>query len=489
MSERAAVLFANEVFYRAFADRDLAAMVAERDSLLQLLGSVSRADDVRAAAATLANDGRHWCDCDRLTVFQSRGRRLAAVAMSGVDGLDRRATQVRELEQLARKALHDADAANAVVWSAHNEIFDDYADLSGARWVSIAPLRDGGGALVGALAAEMLQADPPPHVEPRVARLAEETQGLFALSATSWRNAPAALRVPIEFLRSLRSVRRFVCCSVICVAMAGLLAAPANFSIDAQGEAQPVNQHDLFAPADAEVVSIEVAHNQCVLAGQVLLRLDSAMLDFEWERLRGEMRTVDSEYMAAQATRTVPASERSPNEGSVWSARLAQLRARRDGLQRQLDLLAVRRESLVVRSPAAGRVLTWEIDRRLQTRPVARGQRLLSIAEVDGPWQVELRLPDNLLGHLEASRDSHHLRYRLATAPAVEQTAVITEIAGSVTSIDGGRPMARLVAPLGRSRQLTHPGVTVTGHIDCGRRPLGFVWFHEIIDFVRARWL
>jgi hypothetical protein len=33
------------------------------------------------------------------------------------------------------------------------------------------------------------------------------------------------------------------------------------------------------------------------------------------------------------------------------------------------------------------------------------------------------------------------------------------------------------------------PGATVVAKIDCGRRALGFVWFHDLIEFVQTRLL
>ena len=31
------------------------------------------------------------------------------------------------------------------------------------------------------------------------------------------------------------------------------------------------------------------------------------------------------------------------------------------------------------------------------------------------------------------------------------------------------------------------PGATVTAHVHCGKRPLGYVWLHEAIAFVQSK--
>ncbi|MCE9548564.1 MAG: hypothetical protein K8T25_24065, partial [Planctomycetia bacterium] len=33
------------------------------------------------------------------------------------------------------------------------------------------------------------------------------------------------------------------------------------------------------------------------------------------------------------------------------------------------------------------------------------------------------------------------------------------------------------------------PGATVTGRIYCGRRAIGYVWFHDVIAFIRSKLL
>ncbi|MBS0260866.1 MAG: hypothetical protein JSS02_02830 [Planctomycetes bacterium] len=31
------------------------------------------------------------------------------------------------------------------------------------------------------------------------------------------------------------------------------------------------------------------------------------------------------------------------------------------------------------------------------------------------------------------------------------------------------------------------PGATVLAKIHCGRRPLGYVWLHDVYDFIKSR--
>ena len=49
-------------------------------------------------------------------------------------------------------------------------------------------------------------------------------------------------------------------------------------------------------------------------------------------------------------------------------------------------------------SPAAGTVITWDLEARLKERPVARGQELMRVGDLGGQWQLELHMPEDRLG-------------------------------------------------------------------------------------------
>ena len=57
-------------------------------------------------------------------------------------------------------------------------------------------------------------------------------------------------------------------------------------------------------------------------------------------------------------------------------------------------------------SPIDGQILTWDVEPQLlESRPVQRGQVLLAVGDLAGPWQLELRLPDDHAGYvLEAEQ-------------------------------------------------------------------------------------
>ena len=66
----------------------------------------------------------------------------------------------------------------------------------------------------------------------------------------------------------------------------------------------------------------------------------------------------------------------------------------------QWELYKIKQLELDVKSPINGLVVTWDLQNRLIHRPVQRGQVLLRVANPDGPWQLELHMPENRIGHV-----------------------------------------------------------------------------------------
>ncbi|MGC4003104.1 MAG: HlyD family efflux transporter periplasmic adaptor subunit [Pirellulales bacterium] len=156
-------------------------------------------------------------------------------------------------------------------------------------------------------------------------------------------------------------------------------------------------------------------------------------------------------------------------------------------------MLDRRRDALVVRSPQRGRVLTWNPIETLSGQPVRRGQALLTVADPSGPWIAELRIDEDEAGYVRSAIDSAHsaandrtltIEVRAASVPDDRMAAKLITLAERSEHDPvwgtGLRAEARLIetpatATLG-------PGTAASARIPCGRRPLGFVWFRDVID-------
>ncbi|MGE0759835.1 MAG: efflux RND transporter periplasmic adaptor subunit, partial [Pirellulaceae bacterium] len=281
----------------------------------------------------------------------------------------------------------------------------------------------------------------------------------------------------------------------IVAAVAGvILLAPADFDVRAEGTLQPMERREVYAPAAGVVQEIHVRGGQQVAAGDVLVTLRSAELESELARLAGELQTARRQYQSVQAARrqaVLPGGEARFQAGQL-AAEEERLKELMRGLELQHGHRVAQREELTIRSPLAGQVLTWEVDRLLRARPLRPGQRLMTIAQVDGPWVLELRLADADVGHVMAARHEASaplpVSFRATNNPSRAQRARVTSIAEWTDSQDSAGPSLQATATLDEPVAAgSHPGTSVVARIHLGQRARGFVWFRDLWEFVRLR--
>jgi biotin carboxyl carrier protein len=272
-----------------------------------------------------------------------------------------------------------------------------------------------------------------------------------------------------------------------------LVVVPADFQVEAEGQLQPAARRNLFAPGDAVVDEVRVVHGAEVRQGDVLLRMHSPALDLEQSRLSGELQTAQARLVAVRAARSRPQDSADADEQQLASEE-EQLVEQIAGLTKQLSVVEQMRKELVVTSPLAGIVLTWNTHESLDARPVKQGQLLLTVADPSGPWHVEIEVPDADAGHvIDAQRGSATplpVSFLLASDPAVTHHGALERLAQATDTKSGNSAAQGIAVVDGKLPASARAGGRVTARIHCGRQSLGYVWLHDLIDFVRTSiWL
>ena len=150
-----------------------------------------------------------------------------------------------------------------------------------------------------------------------------------------------------------------------------------------------------------------------------------------------------------------------------------------------------------MRSPIDGRVVTWNVEDRLRGRPVNRGENLLEIADPTSDWELEVMMPEYRMGHIAKAATSIGRQVAGDVLPG-DQSRARSWKARSKKSIAAPKSAAKRAtrcwsACRSISRQLREVigdpkiGATATAKIHCGKRAIGYVWFHDLVDFVRAK--
>jgi len=489
--------------------------------------------DPVATAFVLANEARRIIGCDRVSVLVRRRRKLRLEAVSGQESVERRASAVQAIEALVRVVttagdpLWHPDSARELPPQIEEEL-EHYIDESHATALAIIPLekpkptpvvKPGGNDAVAVARAE---AGPGVVPEPIGALVAEwfststfddgkrarvdlvAEHGQMALS-----NALTHTGLPLYGLLDLMGKSRVLTTArnlprtvlALVSALAALLALfliPAELRLEGKGTLEPVHRRDVFARIDGVVEKLESAldHGAGVKAEQLLATLRNTDLEVTLTDVLG--RKASSEEQLVATRRAVLEDKKiSADEKTRLAGRAAQLQREIESLEAQRKLYDTKKLDLEVRSPIDGVIVTWQVRDRLMLRPVEKGQSLMSIADKTGPWELEVHMPDNRLGHVnravlaakQAGRDLI-VDYIVATDPGTRHYGTVKEIheQAEVRGEAGNTVLVRVtIDPERHEKEELGAGATVTARISCGKRPLGYVWFHDVLSFIQSQ--
>jgi multidrug efflux pump subunit AcrA (membrane-fusion protein) len=489
--------------------REFRDQAARLSRFQQFTERVHRSLDLKTTAYELANEGRLFLECDRVSVLGCRGSKCFILAVSGVDTFSRRANIIRLVERLCTAVVPTGEALwypmAADVWSPKiQDRLHAYLDEAHVRTLAVVPLLVAGpeeargrSRLLGALVVEKFHEDP----DDRMLATVEAVRRHGSLAV---QNATEIHDIPLSgFFRGIGRARRnlskfglvkfLVLLSAVAAAGWALARVPLDFQIEARGELQPCRLRDVFAPNDGRISDLRTEHGGQVKANQILAVLRKPELDLEWKRVEGELQTAQKKLLAVESERL-----RNPREGEVPRGQHGELTAQEEelrqlvrGLQQQLEILQRQLTDLEVRSPIEGAVVTWNVRELLEARPVSRGQILMTLADLAGPWQLELRVPDRRVAHvLAAQRElgtNLDVFFTLATDPGLKLRGTLQHL-GMRTEIGDSHEAFVLAKVAIDRREIPEliPGTTVVTKIHCGRRAAGYVWLHELIDTVRT---
>lgn len=491
-------------FLRRREIRELRQISSQSRQFEQFIYQLHNSLNSRVVAAELANEGRRYIGCDRVSVALRRGRQFRLKAVSSVDVINRGSIVVRRLEKLVRLVA----ATGEDFWYEDGEqelapqvetALTKYLDESHAVVVGIIPLRVERAPkdliTIGALVVEGFGThhwDPSHEMTTEVARHGASALG----NALRYRSLPT-----VPFLRQRYHVHgeptHALAKAMALLALVGTVAATffveTDFNVYAPGELQPAVRQNVFAPFDGEVSDVSVAHGNSVEAGQTLLRMTNSDLDLEIQKIQGEH---DATMQRAAAIESAlldysTSSDEELNEVNQLAAEQEELSQLFASQKQRLAVLREQRERLTIESPIAGQILTWETEEELFNRPVRSGQRLMTVADLKGPWEAELRIPDDRVGPLlelrQQQREPIEAQFELATAVGVEHRGKITQVAQRTEFDNDNRPVVRVTVEVDKATLVDpRPGATVNAKIFCGRRSIFYVWCHSLVERIQG---
>lgn len=480
---------------------------------------LQRTLDLDEVATIAVNDVRQLLGCDRVALALKHGPRTRIRAISGQDEVQKRANLVQAMVRLAEAVMTSNEpltyrGALDGFPSALEQALADYLTESRMRMVRVIPLReppplprddpDSGGrpparrsTVIGCLLLEQT-ADSRPR--PGLIEHGDIAAEHIAAAAANARRHESIFLLPLwrrlgRTVGWFRGRRLWITAAILAAAVAvGLILAliPWEYRVEATGQALPVTRHGVFAPYDATVAAVLVESNQRVSRGTPLLKLESATLDEQATRLRGEIAKLEEEtYKFRRDQDEARRTGDRQGEQQVYT-QFRQARTELEARQAELKIVEAEQQKLAVLAPADGVVATFQLEQLLRDRPVQRGDLLLEVMDDAGDWRLELDVPEYRMGHLLAALACTEtgqlpIDYTPATDSRLELHATLTEVATRSNEGDE-ETIVQVYADIDPDdlpgRRI---GAEVDARIRCGQKSLFYCLFGDVVEFVQRK--
>jgi multidrug resistance efflux pump len=433
--------------------------------------------------------------------------------------MDMRANSVTLLGKLATAVMRSGEP----LWytgSTHDlppqieEAVQNYVDETHTKSVSVLPLRRPAesidekedakrgeveeGEVIAALIVEQIEDNRPPEAFAQGVELVSEHSSR-ALSNSLEHNDLFLMPVWRE-IGKLKWILRARTLPKTLAAMAAIIAAilflclwPAKFEMVANGRIWPADRRDVFVSEDGMVTEVHVKHGDHVEAGQPLVTLRNPDLQREISRILGLKEAAEESLLSAIRSLN---ELRNPVDKNRAAGQMNELKVQIASYESQLRQLAKRNDDLVIKSPIAGIVVTFRVDDLLENRPLQRGEVPLTIVNPDSEWELDLYMVETKMGHVRSYKpdgDTYKLRYILESDPRNQWdgTVALSNIQNRAELTEEHGHAIRLIGNVDNQADLAEalPGTEVKAKIYCGRKPIGYKWFYQLVEWIQANLL
>lgn len=472
---------------------------------------------VKEIAQAAANEGRTLFAADRVSIALKRGRKTKIAAVSGQQDIHPRAQLVKALGDLAKLVMQtgvplrvpeELDQMSPELEAPLSEL----VHVGGAQCLVVVPLQgpkpEGNPSepksraarekddqeIIGAMIVEQFEhMESTPELQAHLdlvtdhlgatLKTAQDYESIFLLPV--WRATGTAWK----WLRKHQIVTLAVLAALVAVTI-GLIYVPWDYRVEGTGRLMPRLQRDVFAPWDGYVAELTVHSGDRVKAGDVLMKLQNNEMRTEQVRVRNEYNTKRKQVntLLSQWDAAEKAADRV--ESTRLQGKITESEVEISGLRDQLATLDERLERMTVKAPIDGVVTTFQVEQLLMNRPVARGDVLVQVMDDRDAWQLELEVAEHRMGHLRKARatlgEERPIEYRLLTKPDATYQARLTTVGTRVVNSEDAGSIVEVRADLDSPQQADLAiGAEVRARISCGPKPLGYVLFGDVIEFVQ----
>jgi hypothetical protein len=487
-TEVAPILAAGGELLMAHATRWKSQRWLEQASGLQaIIANIGASVSRQTLHFTLANDLRVYLKADRISVWRNRGKRkISLVALSDSASEPSETELPHRFRELALETCQSAKAVHKT---------ETVNDNIQRNWLAFGWPRESSGESSDFLIVAYWD-DESRYME-AIQRLRSSIVALEAitLKVDRYLALPYFGRRWSGMSRPWRSLGwRAIAWGLALLIVALLGLRPMPFAIDGKAMLEPKVQVNVFATYDGMVDEIAVTDGSEVAKDDKLIQIRSAELELELEESQGELLALEKKRDGFKISlNQLKDDPQSQIARSQLSAEVIELDQREKQLQQVIQLQQDKQQSLLLKSPVSGLVITDNLRELLDHRPVKRGDSLLQIADIHGEWHLKVEVPDREAGHIkrEYEQDSNlKVRFRIASDPDQEYIGTIIRISESTRISASNDSVWVIYVAFDQSQVPLRFGSNVLVQFDCGIQPTWYVWLRPLWENMRRRfWL
>ena len=490
------------------------ARLKQLQQLAVFLRNLSAAGSYREMAYSLVNDLAHFSQADRVSYFELNGQ---WVACSGIAEASRKSRIIRRLGNLAR--LIGRRGKDVSFYPGGGPTGSDPVDRRIDDWLMeqestalLARVIRHDRRRLGVLTLEYMGQQATDWLDKiqRIDTVLQTATPIFAKSR-QLHSIPllgtASWVFDTVLARPLRTSFLVLLVGALLVAGA-LLAATTqgNLEITARGSLVPVRTRQVFATATGQIRQVLVDEGDYVVELQEVVELESIELEGQIKKVEGELEELRQQLEVlrlAEMSNIRPETSEQLQSLEIQQAQLAaevkRVEIRCGTLEQTLEQLEKQSARLLIRSPLAGEVTSRKTITNLVDRPVERGDPLLTIADLDDEWEIQLDVPESKIRYVVQALETLGsgepsevgVRLKLSSNPTLDLTGRVREVDFvSRAQLESGAAESARIRVLvdideAEFEGLLRMGTGVDARIDCGQRSYLFLWTYEIRDKVQ----
>lgn len=434
------------------------------DWISELLGAMHDSLDVASACHVLANALSHRFDQSRVFVglCEKNNTNCRVASVSNVDGFDLHSPLIRSVEAVMSEAVHRGEATSCSrenlesADDAHASLLDCVREKNAWTIPLASNQAERSRAILILSNAENSSCD--------TKKLSDFEIRLIALTLDAkQRLEPRAVSRLRRLTQGTWTYKKIL--TAICIAAAlCALALPLPYKVACECQLEPEVRRFVAAPFAGTLETALVKPGDLVRAGEILARMDGR--EIRWERT--------STY--ADQQQSIKKRDAAQAAHNYSEAQIAALEVQRLGIR--LQLLDDRANSLEIKSPIDGIVMSGDLD-RAQGAPLSIGQTLFEIAPLQN-MVVEVAVPDDSVSRI---RSGQAMTVRLDGLPGETQKLQVTRLQPRAEIRDSKNVFIAEAAVPNGQHQL-RPGMKGRAKITTDREPLGWILFHRPWEFV-----